>query len=58
MAINKTGSPNKIRTVATSEEEFETLKKKIVETNKLARWVKCGKLLAKHVRVALGNLKR
>ena len=47
MPINKTGMPGKIRTVVTSEKDFETLKKKIIDTNRLARCTKCGKLLAK-----------
>jgi phage FluMu protein Com len=47
MPINKTGSPNKIRTVVSSEKDFEHLKEQIVSSNKLARCNKCGKLLAK-----------
>jgi phage FluMu protein Com len=45
--IHKTGAPNKIRTIASSEKEFENIKDKIVKENNLARCARCGKLLAK-----------
>lgn len=45
--IHKTGVSHKIRTIASSEKEFEDLKEKIVKVNNLARCVRCGKLLAK-----------
>jgi len=47
MSLNKTGIAGKIKTVVASEKEFEDLKKQIINTNSLARCVKCGKLLAK-----------
>jgi len=45
--IHKTGTPNKIRTVASNEQDFENIKNKIIKHNGLARCIKCGKLLAK-----------
>lgn len=47
MSINKTGDAQKIKTVVSSEQEFEQLKEKIVAGNKLVRCQRCGKLLAK-----------
>lgn len=47
MALNKVGVVQKIRTVASSEKEFETLRDEISNSNNLARCTKCGKLLAK-----------
>jgi phage FluMu protein Com len=47
MAIQKFGVANKIKTVVSSEKEFEALRDEIVNTNNLIRCAKCGKLLAK-----------
>lgn len=45
--LNKIGVAQKIRTVASSEKEFDALRDSIVSNNNLARCTKCGKLLAK-----------
>lgn len=45
--IQKFGVANKIKTVVSSEKEFEALRDEIVSTNNLVRCTKCGKLLAK-----------
>jgi len=47
MALFKTGVASKIKTVVSSETEFEALRNEIVSTNNLIRCTKCGKLLAK-----------
>lgn len=45
--LHKTGVSHKIRTVASSEKEFNAIKDKIIKTNNLVRCARCGKLLAK-----------
>ncbi len=47
MAIQKYGAPAKIKTVVSSEKDFEALRDEIINTNNLIRCSKCGKLLAK-----------
>jgi len=47
MSLQKYGTTQKIKTVVSSEQEFETLRNEIVSTNNLIRCSKCGKLLAK-----------
>lgn len=47
MALHKIGVAQKIRTVASSDKEFDALRDEIVSSNNLARCTKCGKLLAK-----------
>jgi len=55
--LHKTGAPSKIRTVASSDVEYEKLKEQVVAANNLMRCAKCGKLLAK-VEGNLVNIKR
>lgn len=45
--INKIGVAAKIKTVVSSDKEFEALRDEIVQANQLVRCIKCGKLLAK-----------
>jgi phage FluMu protein Com len=47
MSLQKFGVAQKIKTVVSSESEFEALRNEIVNTNNLVRCTKCGKLLAK-----------
>lgn len=47
MALQKYGVASKIKTVVSSEKEFEALRDEIVSTNNLVRCNRCGKLLAK-----------
>ena len=47
MSLQKFGVSQKIKTVVSSESEFEALRNEIVSTNNLIRCTKCGKLLAK-----------
>lgn len=47
MSLQKFGVAQKIKTVVSSESEFEALRNEIVNTNNLIRCTKCGKLLAK-----------
>lgn len=47
MGLHKIGVASKIKTVASSDKEFEALREEIVSTNNLIRCTRCGKLLAK-----------
>jgi phage FluMu protein Com len=47
MAINKIGVASKIKTVVSSEKDYEALRDEIVSSNNLIRCNRCGKLLAK-----------
>ena len=56
--INKTGDIQKIRTVVSNSEDFESLKQDIAKENQLIRCARCGKLLAKTTEDSLINVKR
>ena len=56
--INKTGDIQKILTVASTSEDFEALKDRIVKENRLVRCVRCGKLLCKSTDDDLISVKR
>lgn len=47
MSFNKTGTPAKIEKVASTDTDFEDLRKKIAEENNLIRCSNCNKLLSK-----------
>ena len=47
MALQKFGTSQKIKTVVSSEKEYEALREEIVSVNNLVRCTRCGKLLAK-----------
>lgn len=47
MSLQKYGTVQKIKTVASNEKEFEALRDEIVNNNNLIRCNRCGKLLAK-----------
>jgi len=47
MTLKKVGTPEKIKNIVTSEEDFEKLKDKIAQENDLARCGNCEKLICK-----------
>jgi phage FluMu protein Com len=56
--INKTGDIQKILTVASTAEDFELLKEKIIKENQLVRCIRCGKLLCKTTDDSMISIKR
>lgn len=56
--LHKTGDTQKILTVASTPEDFEALKERIIKENHLVRCIRCGKLLAKTTDDSMISIKR